>query len=127
MEMNRVLLTAHSVASTSQSSSEVYSHPSPMSELDEDVEIQVSNDQHDCISQISNPSGLIIIDTAFDPELSSNKTFPCHGMSKREIFDWTEKQRSIADNAAIIPNNLKELESMVSYYTSMFEIPLFIK
>lgn len=117
MEMNRVLLTAHSIAGPSHSHSEVYSHPSPMSELDEDDDLQVSNDQQDCISQISNSSGLIVIDTEFDPELLSNKTFPCHGMSKHEIFNWTEKQRSIADNSALTPVNLKELEAMVSYNT----------
>lgn len=93
-----------------------WTHPSPMSEPDEDLPRIIENHSAAAICP-----ELITIDTHFDPNLRCHERFPCRRMSKDQVFHWTEKERSKAEKP-IIPQNLESLQMLVSSSTNLESI-----
>lgn len=127
MDMNRSLLTSSYPKSVHDYSTpgSPWTHPSPMSESDEDP--PQTTEDHCTAASLPTSMGesicpeLIIIDTHFDPKLRCHEHYPCRRLSKDQVFHWTEKERSKAEKA-IIPQNFESLQMLVSSSTNLESI-----
>jgi len=98
--------------------------PSPCSENDDDLHHGVRFDSYawrefnKSSADVNNNDDIIIVDTLYDPELKENSTYAYHDdrKSRFKIFEFTERQRKLAEGAKQ-PKDLDELIFMVSSYS----------